>query len=64
MFERADFERLATLLRAIKGRFIMSINDVPEIRDLFAGFNIEDVQTTYTIAKGKAKKAEELIISN
>ena len=41
MFEQADFERLASLLGGIKGKFIMSLNDVPEIRSIFAKFNIE-----------------------
>jgi len=64
MFERQDFERLATQLSNIKGRFILSINDVPEIRQIFAQFNIEDVLTTYSLAKQSKGKARELIISN
>lgn len=38
---RHDFERLAALLRGLQGRFILSLNDVPEVRDIFAGFRIE-----------------------
>jgi len=64
LFKREDFADLATLLRAIKGRFILSLNDVPEIRDLFAWASIEAVETTYTIGGGnKARKAGEVIIS-
>jgi DNA adenine methylase len=64
IFGRVDFENLAMLLKGIKGRFIMSINDVPEIRELFSWAQIEAVETTYTVAKGKGKKAGELIIAN
>lgn len=32
MFERADFQKMADLLKDIQGRFILSINDVPDIR--------------------------------
>lgn len=64
MFERADFDRLSTLLRGIKGRFILSLNDTPEVRNIFSSFNIEEVRTTYSVAKGKAKAAREVIISN
>jgi DNA adenine methylase len=64
MFERADFERLAIQLQNIDGRFIMSINDVPEIRALFAAFTIEQVETTYSINKKSSKRVGELIISN
>lgn len=64
-FKRDDFDVLAACLRALKGRFILSINDVPEIREIFSGFAIEAVTTTYSIqGKGKAPKAAELIISN
>ena len=64
MFERADFTRMAAQLVALKGRFILSINDVPEIREIFARFQIEAVKTTYTIAnhaKGAGDRAELLI---
>lgn len=65
VFDRADFARLAELLAAARGKFILSINDAPEIRRIFGGFEMEAVETTYTIEKGdKAKRAGELIISN
>ena len=64
LFERADFERLAALLKALKGQFILSLNDRPEVRALFDGFSIETVETTYSIPGGRrAKRARELIIS-
>lgn len=46
MFGRPDFMKLVILLHQIEGRFLFSINDRPEVRDLFAGFNIEPVETT------------------
>ena len=61
LFERADFERLADALRAIEGRFILSINDVPEIRDLFSWAEIEEEPVTYKIAG--TKRVVELVIS-
>lgn len=66
LFGRDDFAALAELLRGLSGRFLMSLNDVPEIRDIFAGFDIEAVETTYTIAaKPTARgKVGEVIISN
>jgi len=63
VFMRGDFQRMADKLRAIEGKFLLSINDRPEIRDLFAWADIEAVQTTYTIAGGdKASTAAELLI--
>jgi DNA adenine methylase len=64
VFQRADFERLAELLRGLKGRFLLSLNDVPAVRRIFAGFAFERVQATYTLAgTDKAKRAAELIIT-
>lgn len=62
MFGRAEFEEMADRLRGLKGRFILSINDVPEIRAAFAGFDHQAVETTYSIQASKSAKAGELII--
>jgi DNA adenine methylase len=65
LFSRLDFERLAAILRGIQGRFILSLNDVAPVRRIFAGFPIEAVQTTYTLAGGSAaKRVGEVIIRN
>lgn len=63
-FSRADFAELAKLLKVIKGKFIMSINDVPEIRAIFKGFYIKEVNTRYTTGTQSGKQATELLISN
>ena len=51
LFERADFERLAGLLEGLQGRFILSLNDVPEVREIFSAFHTEAVQTSYSISR-------------
>ena len=63
LFGRDDFEAMRDALGAISGRFILSINDVPEIREMFARFDIEPVGVTYGIGSGQ-RPARELIISN
>lgn len=63
-FSRTDFTELAKLLKVIKGKFIMSINDVPEIRAIFKGFYIKEVSTRYTTGIQPGKQAAELLISN
>lgn len=62
-FERADFERLASQLQSLCGRFILSVGDRPELRDLFAWARIEPVELNYRVS-GKATAAKELIISS
>jgi len=62
LFARDQFEAMAARLRQLKGRFILSINDVPEIRRLFDGCLIHPVELTYSIGRGKGTNAKELII--
>lgn len=65
LFSRADFETLSAQLKGLKGHFILSLNDHPEIRRIFDGFTIEGVETTYSVAKKSTsgEKAREVIIS-
>jgi len=64
IFSADDFEILAGTLKDLKGVFLLSINDVLEIRQAFDGFALCEVQTTYSVGKGNGKKAAELLISN
>lgn len=65
VFERDDFQKLRDILGAIKGKFIMSINDNDAIRKLYNGFNIEVVETTYMAGgANKKKRVKELLIMN
>lgn len=65
MFDRVDFQRMAGLLAGISGRFILSLNDLPEVRETFAAFDLQPVSTTYSVANrtgsGGVTKAELLI---
>lgn len=67
MFARADFERLAQQLATIRGRFILSLNDLPEVRHTFAAFQLAEIRTTYTISgkrNDQGGSRAELLISN
>jgi len=64
MFSRADFQKLAEQLGALKGSFLLSINDVPEIRETFKDFDMMETELNYSVAKASGKRAQELIISN
>lgn len=63
MFSPDDFTRLARQLVAIKGLFILSLNDAPPVRQIFAAFSMEEVDLTYTINNAAAKTVRELIIT-
>jgi DNA adenine methylase len=62
VFNRSDYAALRSLLNGIKGRFIMSINDVPAIRETFDGLEMEEVGLNYRISGG-VTPARELIMS-
>ncbi|NRA86864.1 MAG: DNA adenine methylase [Rhizobiales bacterium] len=64
LFRRSDFEVLNELLKGLKGRFILSLNDRPEVREIFKSFNFEEVSLKYSLAKVTTKTVGELIISN
>ncbi len=63
VFGRADFDRLAELLAAIKGKFLLSINDTPGARACFRRFHVAAVDTTYSVGAVPVKRGE-LIVSN
>lgn len=63
-FDRAQFARIAQTLRALKGDFILSINDVPEIRALFDWATILPVRSTYSLSAKDTTPAAELVITS
>lgn len=64
LFRRDQFAALAAHLATIKGNFILSINDTPETRQIFAAFELREAELTYSIAGGKGAFARELIVGN
>lgn len=65
-FSAQDHHRLREVLSQVKGRFILSYNDHPLIRELYADYRIEGITRTTTLAgKGNNQtQYAELIIRN
>lgn len=61
-----DHQRLAELLKGIKGRFILSYNDDPLIRELYAWCSMEMIIRSNTLAGTNKNHVPfaELIIKN
>ena len=53
---------MAEILRGLKGPFILSINDRPEMRETFAGLAIEEVNTRYSSNAKATRRVGELLI--
>jgi DNA adenine methylase len=64
LFDRDQFEIMAEQLRTLRGRFILSINNHPEVRRIFAGFDFREEDVRYTLAgNDNGKIAGELIVT-
>jgi DNA adenine methylase len=63
-FEEADFRKLEERLGAVKGKFILTLNDVPEVRTLFHRFHIHGVELPYTAQKHAGRRYREVLIMN
>ncbi|WP_455481252.1 DNA adenine methylase [Bartonella sp. B12(2025)] len=64
LFKREDYQTMSALLAQLKGKFLLSLNDVPEIRKTFSQFHIKEVTTSYTCCSSNNAIAKELIITN
>jgi len=64
LFGKEDFTQLRDVLASCQAKWLVSINNVPEIRDLFFGYEFKEVKTSYSINNGNTKPVTELLISN
>jgi len=56
---------LSAALQHLQGRFILSLNDVPEVRELFAWASVETVELSYQAGGGdKTKRVREVVITS
>ena len=64
-FQPEDDVRLRDTLSRIKGKFILSYNDCQEIRDLYAGYDLIEVdRQDNLVTKTNPRRYRELIIKN
>lgn len=65
-FTETDHLQLRDLLSGVKGKFLLSINDHPTVREWYPSFFIKEVETRYTLSKQQSGRqpAKELLISN
>ncbi len=65
-FNWNDHVRLRNTLAEIKGKFLLSYNDCPEIRELYKDFSLFDFSRTHSMAQRyeAGKEFKELLIGN
>ncbi len=55
---------MAEVLSQVKARFILSINNTPEMREVFHAFKTEEIELRYSVSKEKPTVGKELLVSN
>ena len=63
-FSDGDFQNLDQHLRGLKGKFILSLDDHPEVRKLFGHWTLVPVDIAYTAKQSGSKRYPELLITN
>lgn len=65
-FGMEEYEALSGILRGVKGKAILSINDHPDMRRIFDGFRMKSVGINYSLnnRNGAGSATRELIIQN
>lgn len=64
-WSRSDFRRLAEALQRLRGKFILSINDVPETREIFSNWPAVAAHVPWSVGnKDRAAVGRELILSS
>jgi DNA adenine methylase len=63
-FTEDDFIRFEERLRKVSGKFVLSLNDVPQVRALFSRFHIREIELAYTAQSKAGKRYREVIITN
>jgi len=62
--EPVEFSTLRDRLKELKGKFLLSLNDTPEVREIFSCFQIEEVSIHYSVQAKGDRKHKELLIAN
>jgi len=58
-FGPENFKQLRNTLNGIQGKFLLSLNDHPEVRRIFNGFKFQRVTLKYSIGASTASRSKE-----
>ncbi|WP_431131089.1 hypothetical protein [Variovorax paradoxus] len=58
-FGLQQYARMAGLLKTIKGRAVVSVNDIPEMRQAFAGLKLRPLSITYSVGSAENARRRE-----
>jgi len=59
-----EFVAMAALLVRLRGKFVLSLNDVPAVREIFRDFKTREIALPYTSQKQAGRRYREVLITN
>ncbi|BEP42988.1 DNA adenine methylase [Variovorax sp. V15] len=64
-FALEQYGRMAVLLKTMKGKAVVSVNDIPEMRQAFAGLTQRSLSITYSVGLAENRSTtRELLVTN
>jgi DNA adenine methylase len=67
-FDMFQYIKMAELARSVKGKMMISVNDISDMREVFADFTIQQLPIKYSRSRGVEgmvrKESFELLIRN
>ena len=54
---------MAELAWTAKGQVVISVNDVPKMREVFQGLDLQTTQLRYTVGREATRPRRELVIT-
>jgi DNA adenine methylase len=68
IFDIEQYVRMAQIAKTMKGKMVISVNDIPVMREVFSDFYIESLAIKYSRGRGvegqARNEAMELLIKN
>ncbi|EJF76273.1 DNA adenine methylase [Bartonella sp. DB5-6] len=63
-FVEDDFVKMASILKDLQGKFVLSLNDCDAVREIFRDFDFLELETIWTAGTAKKTPRKELLIRN
>jgi DNA adenine methylase len=63
-FTHDDFVKMSERLAGLRGKFVLSLNDTPEVREIFRRFKVKGIELPYTAQKIAGRRFREVLITN